>query len=162
MGEERDLYNINREKLGRIIAGDKVPDGQYYVTVIIFIQNDERQFLIQKRSDSKGGKWAFTGGHPKAGKSSKQGAIEEIHEELGIDMSEDYLKLFRTVTTEDDFVDLYYLRKNIDLEILNLQKEEVNQVKWATAEEIEEMVENKDFMDEHVPFFRTCLNYLAN
>lgn len=53
--EFRDLYNKKRELTGLTVKkGDPIPRGYYYVTVVIFIQNDQDKFLIQKRSIDKG------------------------------------------------------------------------------------------------------------
>ena len=77
--EKRDLYNEKRELTGETIyKGEKIPDGKYIVVVLVFIQNSEGQFLIQKRSKRKNGKFASTGGHPKSGEDSIQGIITEI------------------------------------------------------------------------------------
>ena len=81
--EKRDLYNENRELLGKTIFKDEViPDGSFILMVVGFIENSDGQYLIQKRSGIKGGEWAFTGGHPKHGESSLEGIKTEIIEEL--------------------------------------------------------------------------------
>ncbi len=91
-----------------IKKGENVPLGKYYITVVVFIENDQGQFLLQKRVQNKDGKWATTGGHPKSGQSSLEGIVAEIEEELGINVKQNELTLFKTIQTEDDFVDLYY------------------------------------------------------
>jgi isopentenyldiphosphate isomerase len=114
--ELRDLYNENKELTGKTIyKGQDVPKGHYYITVVIFIQNGKNEFLIQKRVKKKDGKWATTGGHPISGETSKQGIITEIKEKLGINVIEQNIKLLKTIKTKDDFVDIYYLREDIDI-----------------------------------------------
>ena len=49
---------------------------------MVFIQNSEGKFLIQKRSKIKNGKYATTDGHPKSGEDSIQGIISEVKEEI--------------------------------------------------------------------------------
>ena len=52
--EKRDLYDINRNLTGKnILKGETIPEGKYIVVVLIFIQNTEGKFLIQKRSRIK-------------------------------------------------------------------------------------------------------------
>lgn len=52
--EQRDLYDINRALTGKtIFKGDSIPDNNYIVVVLVFIQNSEGKFLIQKRSEIK-------------------------------------------------------------------------------------------------------------
>lgn len=141
--ELRDLYDENKELTGETIyKGQDVPKGRYYITVVVFIQNSKNEFLIQKRVKKKDGKWATTGGHPVSGETSKQGIITEIKEELGVDIVKENIKLFKTIKTEDDFVDIYYLKEDIDIKKIKIQKEEVEDVKWATIEEIKEVAEN--------------------
>ena len=138
--ELRDLYDENKELTGETIyKGQDVPKGRYYITVVVFIQNSKNEFLIQKRVKKKDGKWATTGGHPVSGETSKQGIITEIKEELGVDIVKENIKLFKTIKTEDDFVDIYYLKEDIDIKKIKIQKEEVEDVKWATIEEINEL-----------------------
>ena len=141
--ELRDLYDENKELTGETIyKGQDVPKGRYYITVVVFIQNSKNEFLIQKRVKKKDGKWATTGGHPVSGETSKQGIISEIKEELGVDIVKENIKLFKTIKTEDDFVDIYYLKEDIDIKKIKIQKEEVEDVKWATIEEINETFQN--------------------
>ena len=51
------------------LKGDKIPEGRYIIVVLVFIQNSDGKFLIQKRSEEKNGKFATAGGHPKSGES---------------------------------------------------------------------------------------------
>ena len=54
--EKRDLYDENRKLTGETVyKGEKTPDGRYIVVVLVFIQNSEGKFLIQKRSECKNG-----------------------------------------------------------------------------------------------------------
>ena len=159
--ELRDLYDENKKLTGeKIYKGQDVPKGRYYITVVVFIQNSKNEFLLQKRVKKKDGKWATTGGHPVSGETSKQGIITEIKEELGIDIPEENIKLFKTIKTEDDFVDIYYLKEDIDINKIKIQKEEVSDVKWATINDIEKMIKEGDFSESHREFFGDCIKYL--
>ena len=159
--EKRDLYDENKKLTGEtIFKGEPVPKGRYYITVAIFIQNEAGKFLIQKRVMKKDGKWATTGGHPVSGESSKQGIITEIKEELGIDVESKNIQLFKTIKTEDDFVDLYYLKENVNIKNVIVQQEEVEKVKWASIEEIKDMIQNNEFSESHTEFFMMCLEFL--
>mgnify|MGYP000292622081 FL=1 len=68
--------------------------------------------------------------------------------------------MFKTIKTEDDFVDIYYLKEDIDIKKIKIQKEEVEDVKWATIEEINELIKNEAFSESHTEFFELCLDYL--
>ena len=81
--ERRDLYDAERNLTKEtILKGEKIPEGKYIVVVLVFIQNNDGKFLIQKRSERKNGKYATTGGHPKSGESSIQGILTEVEEEI--------------------------------------------------------------------------------
>ena len=159
--ELRDLYDENKKLTGeKIYKGQDVPKGRYYITVVVFIQNSKNEFLLQKRVKKKDGKWATTGGHPVSGETSKQGIITEIKEELGIDIPEENIELFKTIKTEDDFVDIYYLKEDIDINKIKIQKEEVSDVKWATINDIEKMIKEGEFSESHREFFGDCIKNL--
>ena len=159
--EIRDLYDENRVLTGEtIVKGQKYPNNRKILVVAIWIQNQKGEFLIQKRSEQKDGKWATTGGHPTTGQSSLEGIVTEVQEEIGLDISYENLALFDTNFDEKVFCDLYYLKKDVDISNLILQKEEVSEVKWATIEEINKLYELKMFKKSHYEMFETCLAYL--
>lgn len=159
--ELRDLYNSKRILTGEVITKEEnVPSGRYYITVVVFIENVNGEFLLQKRALKKDGRWATTGGHPVSGESSLEGIVTEIKEELGQTVNQNELTLFKTIMTEDDFVDLYYMKKNININDIVLQEEDVEDIKWATREEIEKLIEDDKFSKSHEEFYRYCLEFL--
>jgi 8-oxo-dGTP diphosphatase len=158
--EIRDLYDEFRNKTNEtIIKGETVPKGRYYITVVVWIENNNGKFLIQQRSISKSSKWATTGGHPTAGESSEQGVISEIKEELGLNADINKLVLIKTIKTEDDFVDIYYLKEDYDINDIVLQEEEVQAVKWANKDEIEAMIDGSLFSKSHTEFYNYLIDY---
>lgn len=157
--EYRDLYNIDRTLTGeKILKEEIVPENKYIMMVVIFIENDNHEFLIQKRSITKGGKWATTGGHPKSDETSLQGIITEVKEELGIEIQNPIL--FKQASGKDTLCDLYYLKQNIDINDIIIQKEEVDEVKWASIDEINSLMEKDEFNKGHYMMFKDCLEYL--
>lgn len=163
MKEIWDLYDKNKTKTGEVIErGKKVPKGRYYITVVVWIQNSKDEFLIQKTVSEKHHMWSTTGGHPKIGESSLEGIVTEIKEELGLIVSEKELQLFKTIKTEDDFVDIYYIKIDVSLEEIAIQEEEVEAVKWASIEEINSLIDKGIFLPPHIDFYNFCLEYLKN
>ena len=159
--ELRDLYDDSRNLIGRTIKKDEKPlPGFYITTVIIFIQNENNEFLIQKRSKDKGGKWATTGGHPKTGETSLEGLVTEVKEEIGISLNKEDVKLFKTIKTSTEFFDMYYVKMEIDLKDIVIQEEEVSDVKWASVEEINKLVSIDEFHKGHGMVFNYCFEYL--
>ena len=157
--EYRDLYDENRNLTGeKILKGEDVPKGRYYITVAVFIENSKNEFLLQ--INKKYDMWTTTGGHPKSGESSLEGIVIEVKEELGLDVEADRFELFKTIKTEDDFVDLYYLKGDFDLSKIEMQEEEVGNVGWFSRNAIEELIKHNKFLPPHIEFYRDCLNYL--
>jgi isopentenyldiphosphate isomerase len=157
--EYRDLYDENKNLTGeKIQKGDHVPKGKYYLTVVVWIQNSKNEFLLQ--INKKYNMWTTTGGHPKTGETSLDGIVTEIKEELGIDIEKYNLTLFKTIKTEDDFVDLYYIKQDINLNSIVMQIEEVDSVRWFSMSEITELINNNKFLPPHIEFYYDCLQYL--
>ena len=73
-----------------------------------------------------------------------QGALRECKEELGLDIPKKEIELIFSFKREYDFVDVWLVRKNIDIKKLKLQEEEVEEVKWVSKEEIEKMIKNNE------------------
>ena len=122
MRELRDLYDRNGNRTEyTYYKGDKIPEGYYPMVVMIAIQNNNNEFLMQKRVLSKGGDWGVTGGHPKSGETPKEGIITEVKEELGIDISgEEILELSRGCDNKDCYI-MYYVRFDLNVSNLNIQ-----------------------------------------
>ena len=150
--EKRDLYDKNKNLTGETIyKGEPIPENRYIIVVLAFIQNSEGKFLIQKRSKEKDGLYGSTGGHPKTGETSLQGMITEIQEEIGLEVNENEVELIYAgrEDTERVFFDIYYLKKDFDINTLTLQKEEVEFVEWLTIPEIKKLIADGVFKINH-------------
>lgn len=164
--EKRDLYDAERNLTNEtILKGESIPEGRYIVVVLVFIQNSDGKFLIQKRSKEKNGKYATTGGHPKSGESSKEGILTEVKEEIGLDLNANDLKLYFSGRSDEErvFWDDYYIKMEVnDIDKLKLQKEEVESVKWFSKEEILELNQKGMFFKNHFEEFENLLKWLNN
>ena len=157
--EYRDLYDSNRKFTGKKIKKDcEIPNGYYYVTVLVFIENNNHEFLLQV--NKKYNMWSTTGGHPKSGKSSLEGIATEIKEELGYAVNPKGLKLIKTYKTDDDFVDVFYLKEDIPLDLLTLQEEEVGNIKYFNRSEIDKLISNNMFLPSHIKYYYDCIKYI--
>ena len=67
---------------------------------------------------------------------------------------------YKTEKTEDDFVDLYYLKKDIDISQLTKQIEEVEEIKWFSKQEIDDMIKNGAFFKYHINEYNEFLKFL--
>lgn len=139
--EYLDLYDKDKNLVGKtIIRGEDIPSDCYINVVMIFIQNQEGKFLLQITSKNKEHVIATTGGHVKTGETSKDAIISEVKEELGLDISNEDFKYLDTFIYRVVLFDVYYLKKDIDIDSLTLQEEEVEKVAWYSSHEIQELI----------------------
>ena len=160
--EYLNLYDEFRNPIGEKILRSKnmkKEKGKYINIVIVFIENNEGKFLIQKTSKEKGSVFATTGGLVKSGFTPNQTIIEEIKEELGLKIDITELELIYTEKREFAFQDTYYLKKNIDINDLTLQESEVEYVKWLSIDEIKGLIKENKFREGNINSF---LNLLKN
>ena len=144
-----DLYNSERKPLNRVHArGEAFAEGEYYVCAEVWVKNSKGQFLITKRHPDKkaGNLWEFSGGGTLAGESTLQSAVRELKEETGIDVGEQELRLFATYQRKNYFLDLFLLTKDVDITDIVLQPGETVDAKWATADEIQQMIANEELV----------------
>ena len=162
--EKRDLYDRERNFTGEtILKGEEIPNDRYIVVVLVFIQNSEGKFLIQKRSERKNGKYAATGGHPKSGESSIQGIITEVNEEIGLKLDSNDLKLYFSGRSDVEkvFWDDYYAKIDVeDIKKLKLQEDEVSSVEWFSEDEIKQLMKENKFFKNHYDEFEILLDWL--
>lgn len=162
--EKRDLYDKNRKLTGEtIFKGEQIPKDRYIIVVLVYIQNSEGKFLIQKRSERKNGKYAATGGHAKSGENSIQGIISEVYEEIGLELNSDDLKLYFSGRSDEErvFWDDYYIKLDIkDISKLQLQEDEVSSIEWLTEDEIKQLYKEGKFFRNHYEEFEILLDWL--
>lgn len=152
--EVLDLYTRDRIKTGRtMIRGDKQPEDTYRLVVHICIFNKDGQMLIQQRQSFKSGwsnMWDFSaGGSVISGEDSRTAAEREVKEELGVDISLENKRPALTLSFSHGFDDVYLCEKEIDIDSLQLQYEEVQAARWASIGEILEMIDEDNFIPYH-------------
>lgn len=156
-----DLYDENRAALGRTAEryAPKAP-GEYRTVVHVCVFDRQGRLLIQRRTAEKRiwpERWDVTvGGGVDAGETSRQAAEREFREELGYPLDLGELRPSVTVNFAGGFDDFYILERELDLQTLKLQAEEVSAVHWATWEEVSAMVEDGRF----IPYPRSFLQFL--
>ena len=156
-----DLYTADREKTDRTMArGDPTPEGFYRLVVHVCIFNPEGQMLIQQRQPFKRGwsnLWDITvGGSAVSGDSSRSAAERETFEELGLPIDLSDIRPTLTIYWEHGFDDYYVLTRSVDLNTLHLQYEEVQAVRWASKEEILQMIDSGLF----IPYEKSLIELL--
>ena len=128
--------------------------------VIIFIQNNDGKFLIQKTSKSRGSIFATTGGHVSYGSTFNNSVIKEVNEELGIDILNEKIIEVNTYIREYYIQKVYYLKKDIDINDITIQEDEVEYVKWLSIEEINNLIKNNEFREGNIEGFKYIIENL--
>lgn len=90
-----------------------------------------------------------------------QGLCSEVSEELGIDIGNDNPILVDTWINNDQIFDIYYLKKDIDIKDIVIQDEEVDGVRYASFEEINNMHLKGEFHENHFILFNKCMEKLG-
>ena len=156
-----DLYTADREKTGRtMVRGGTQPEGFYRLVVHVCVFDSQGRMLIQQRQPFKKG-WSnlwdvSVGGCAIAGDSSRTAAERETREELGLAVDFSGERPSMTIYWERGFDDYYTVNLDADLSTLRLQHEEVQQVRWATLEEVLEMIEDGRF----IPYEKSLIELL--
>lgn len=155
-----DLYNEQFEQTGEIVDKHEVPKGKYRLSVHIWITNENNELLLQQRLSTAHkfpNMWSNTGGAVQAGETGLEGAIRELSEELGIEAKKEDLKFIASYKRLKDYAEVWELKKNIDINDIVLQEDEVQAVKWVSLSDFEKMLENKEAIRSSYEYYKLYL-----
>jgi len=153
MEEMLDTFDINGKFLGvnsREFCHSENPR-VFHKTVWIWIVNSKGKILVQKRSKTKKvcpGKWDMpSAGHIDSGESVLSACVRETNEELGITLQEkDFIFLREFIDVKGwEIAQVYLLKKDIEIEDISLQAEEVECVKWLSYDDFVKLFYSNDF-----------------
>ncbi len=156
-----DLYDKNHNKLNMTIKkGDVIPKDTYRLVASICIFNENGEMLISQRQNNDrvfSGYYELTvSGGAIHDETSEMAIKREAIEELGLDISNENLRPALTVHFEKGFNDIFILHKNVDITSLELGIDEVQNVKWASKEEIIDMLKNNQFL----PYYESSIQLI--
>lgn len=151
--ERWDILDAEGRTTGRIaVRGQPMVPGEYHLIVHVYLVNDQGHFLIQKRSLKKRlwpGVWDVTGGSVLAGEDSRNGAVREVQEELGIRLEPADLTLAGRLRRSDTFVDVWQAKTHVDIAQMTLQPDEVDEVRYVDRQELlTTLFHQAEFRDE--------------
>lgn len=156
-----DIYDNHGKRTGRtIVRGDKtaiLKENEHIAISVIFIENSKGEFLIQKSSAKKGGNYSSTGGHITTGETPLEAIQREVQEELGISIENDNIEEQGFLLYDKPIRYLYYLKKDIDINTLHLQKEEVESVQYMSIDKIEKLINENKMLKSHSVMFNELL-----
>jgi isopentenyldiphosphate isomerase len=156
-----DLYDHRRLPTGETWwRGVPLPAGRFRNVVHVCVFNPEGQMLIQQRQTNTNnfpGFWDVSaGGTVASGETPQQGAARELLEELGLEIDFSETAPAVTITFFEGFNDFFIARSDVSLTQLRLQPEEVQQVRWATQQDILAMMDSGRF----IPYRKSFIDLL--
>ncbi len=159
-----EMFDNKRKKLNKIVERYTHIPGEYAQGAHVWIMNSKGEFLIQKRSSQKKlypNLWSITSGGTDEGETTLDTVYREVKEELGIEIKPEELELMMSYKRNHDFVDVYLVRKDIDLKDITMQIEEVSEVKWASIELLENLIKENQ-TPKSLPIYFGFLKSLIN
>ena len=155
MEERFDVLNELGEFTGKTATREEChKQGLWHRAVYAFIIDENQNVLLQKRSANKKlwpNMWDVTvGGHVDSGEFGRQALIRETKEELGLDINDDDIKYLvgsTSINEQGDIINKHYnecylITKNIDIEDITIQENEVSEVKFFSKEELLRRIDN--------------------
>ncbi len=154
--EKWDVLDINGNKIAdRVIIKGKedFKDGEYHLVTVGWIYNSKNKFLLQKRAKDKEYPliYANHGGSALQGETSMESMIREFYEEIGIIFKESELTLLRSFIEHEMIFDEYIATKDIDIDELKIDHNEVDSCEWFSLDEISDLIDQQE-----------CYNYKNN
>ncbi|WP_339230220.1 NUDIX domain-containing protein [Oceanobacillus sp. FSL K6-2867] len=152
--EAWDVYDKDRKLTGKQMnRGDPFEQGAYHLVVHVCLFNQLGEMLIQQRQPSKGNwknMWDITvGGSAITGETSQQAAEREVKEEIDFALNLQNKRPSLTVNFEYGFDDYYLIETDLNIESLSLPTEEVKQVRWASQNDIINIISEGLFIPYH-------------
>jgi isopentenyl-diphosphate delta-isomerase len=121
-------------------------DGDWHRAAHIWIIAPDGRFLLQRRSlrkENNPGLWDVSAaGHLSAGESATEAAVRETFEEIGLKLVPQDLQFVASLPQvsilnnnsyfDNEFHEIFIVRRDIDVASLRLDPEEVAEVKWVS------------------------------
>ncbi len=147
-----DLYDENQNLTGRThTRDDEIPEGFYHLVVHIWIRNREGKYLITKRAENRKTyplMFECVSGSVLQGETSKEGAIREVLEEVGLDFKNKKGKLAHCEVRKEfngkpynDILNVWLYDYDGEVDISKATTDEVCEAKWVSLDEIKEIEE---------------------
>lgn len=146
-----DIYDQDRNKTGRTAPrGTPRPPGDLQLVIHVCFFDSGGKMLIQRRSQKKDlfpSLWDVSvAGSVLHGEDSRSAAQREVREELGYSLDLSGMRPSMTINFDLGFDDIYLITRDLELSSLNLQKDEVEEVKWATRDEVYRLIDQGQFL----------------
>lgn len=141
--EWNDIYDRDRNLTGRTHRrGTPWRKGEYGLVVCVWVYDGKGNLLLTRRAPEKSfpGTWENSGGAAQAGENSLQAITRELREETGITAEPSEFVLIGSDRDRTCHYDFYCLRKEIPIEDVVLQPGETDGVRWASFEQVHQLI----------------------
>lgn len=148
--EYNDIYDEKRCLTGRKhLRGTHWRAGEFGLVVCVWVYDGRGRVLLTRRAPEKSfaGTWENSGGAAKAGEHSRQAIARELWEETGIAAKESEFEYIGSDRDAHTFYDFYCLRRDIPLESVVLLPGETDDVRWATFDQVRELIRSGQICD---------------
>ncbi len=157
--EYLDVLDENGDSTGESKSRDEVhKKGIWHRTVHVWILNSRNELLLQKRASrviSWPDMWDISvAGHIVSGDNSFYTVLKETEEEIGLKLGKNDFQFLFTVKNSitinngtyinNEFNDVYLIKKDLNISDLFFQKEEVSKMEWIRFKELERRIKSGD------------------
>ncbi len=164
-----DLYTKNRVLTGEeYIRGEELPKDRYHLIVDVWIVNSEGKYLISQRHASRPAFplfWECVAGSVLKGEDSLQGAVREVKEEVGIDLSPESGRFLCTKVRGEGngrkintIKDVWVFPYDGEVDLSKATEKEVATSKWMTPEEVQRLFDAGKMVPSLSYFFEDVVN----
>ena len=136
-------FKFSNEKFNYRVCAMMISDGK------ILAMQDERSPY-----------YYLPGGRVKTGETAENAVIREVKEELGLDIDNDNIIELGYLLYDRPIRFIFYLKKDIDIQSLKLQQEEVDSVEFMSIDKIKELIAQGLMLTSHAKIFNKVLEYL--
>ena len=160
-----DIYNDKHEKLNYTKGRKELSDGEFRLSCFVWIINDKDELLIQQRlatAKKCPNMWETTSGGAIAGDDAITGTLRELEEELGIKADKKDLKFIGSYARVNDYVEVFLLKSNVNVDELKLQDDEVQAAKLVPISTFESIIASGQASDTGYFIFKEYYDKFYN
>lgn len=173
--EHLDICDSSGKLIGAIRSKREVhKKGLWHRSVHVWVVNSKNEILLQKRSplvDNHPNKWDISvAGHVSAGEDYITSALRESEEEIGLKINpEELIKIgeLKRVSSREGYVNkeinpVYVVHKDLSVDKIKKQDEEVADVKFMSCRDLQRLVEKNDSsFVSHDEEYKLLFKYLS-
>lgn len=158
-----DVYNSKGEITGKVVErhtkDEDFGKDEHIGVAIIYIENSKGEFLMQLTSKEKGNIYSATGGHIDHGETPYETIVREVKEEIGLDISNENVVSLGHICVDFPVRFIFYLKKDIDINDLTLDKNEVESMHYLTKEDLRRVIDEGKMHKGHIFVLEEVLKY---